>query len=164
MASTLLGVYRDGEPLGPIYEFAVLADDVTPKRIEKLEKFHPTTAKRRNEMGLGILDLGGISPNNNNFELHLVYFLKDYAFHNLSGDQCLVWPKEIWQKKNWKQIKWNGKLWNMPNQVERYLAMYYGLKWREPQPFGWGNAPNLFLLRDVKARNIYFDELTAYLK
>ena len=165
MASTLLGIYRDGSPIGPIYEVAILAKDLTPKRVEKFEAIYPIECKRRVEMGLGIIDLKGLQEHqNNNFEIHLVYFVGDYGFHNLAGDQCLVWPKEIWQKENWGKTKWNGKTWNIPGQVERYLAMYYGTNWREPQKFNWGNAPNLFVLRDVKAGNIYFDELTAYLK
>ena len=164
MASTLLGIYRDGNPIGPIFEFAVLAKDME-EGMERLEKIYPVECKRKNEMGLAIVDLKGLQEHqNNNFEIHLVYFENGYSFHNLGGDQCLVWPKEIWEKQNWEKAKWNGKKWNIPGQVERYLAMYYGTNWREPQKFNWGNAPNLFVLRDVKAGNIYFDELTAYLK
>lgn len=164
MASTLLGIYRDGEPLGPTYEFAVLAKDMTQRKLNRLDKLWPVNTKRRSELGLAIFDLEKLGPNESNFEIHLVYFKGKYAFHNLAGHDVLVWPKETWLKENWEKIKWHKRWWNTPMNTEPYLAMYYGLDWRTPQSFSWGGARNHFELEDIKEKRITFDELTAYCK
>lgn len=155
MASTLLGIYRDGEPKGPIYEFAALASDITKTRIARLEKLWPQNSKRRSETGLAILDLSGLSENNNNFEVHLVYFKNGYGFHNLSSNECLVWPEYIWKKENWGKITWEGLEWNTPGDIENYLLQYYGKDWKTPQQFNWSHAPNKRFLIDLEA-NVEF--------
>jgi hypothetical protein len=152
MASTLLGIYRDGEPIGN-YEFALRARDVNAEKMEKLKDL-VNYGIRTSDSGIAIIDLPGFSENNNNLELHLIYFKNDYAYHNLSGDDCLVWPRKIWEK--WDKINWRGLEWNTPSDVEKYLEIYYGKTWREPRSFSWHTAPNHFKLTEVKNNLIDF--------
>jgi len=154
MASTFLGIYRDKNPIGSIFEFAVLKKDITEeakKRLKGVVEF----AERTSDIGIGILDLKGIGKGN--FEIHLVYFKNGYGFHNLTGSECLVWPEAIWRRKNWGKIKWGGREWNTPGNPEKYLEIYYGKDWKTPAGFGWHSAGNLHKLDDVKSGTVKFD-------
>ena len=147
LASTLLGIYRDGEPIDKIHEFAVLSRDIKEDTIDKIKSVHGHTGLRSNQSGLAIIDLKGLYAGN--FEIHIIRFTKLYSYQNPESDRCLVWPKAVWLKKNWQKIKWHGRTYNAP-MIEDYLRLYYGESWKTPQEFYWLSAPNVKTLKDLE--------------
>ena len=151
MASTLLGIYRDGDPIGGIFEFSVLASDMTEERIENLKKICDLKT-RTSDIGIGIYDIAGLT--NNNFELHPVYFKNGYAFNNLSGYECLAWPEEL--LKSYTELEWNHQKYRVPKETDRYLETYYGKDWKTPQPWNWQKASNYCTLQNIEEEKVVF--------
>jgi len=136
--STLLGIYRDGLPLGNIMEFDVLEDDMLPEDIERLESLIPIVRKRDSDTGRAIIDVQGIE--NKPLEVQIIRFNDKFAYKNLCGSDLLVWPRYMYDK--FDKITWRGREWNIPHDVENWLKCYYGPTWKTPQSWNWHGAPN----------------------
>ena len=141
IASTLLGIYRDGKPIGR-FEVGFLDKDYTEEVEEKLNKkikigYPGGERKDRAERYCQLYwDISG-----GHIEGHPVYFLGKYGYFNIDTFGALVWPRYMYEKL--KKIKWAGVWWNMPSDTEKYLELFYGEDWRTPQDWAWGEAPNL---------------------
>jgi len=141
IASTLLGIYRDGEPLG-LLEVGFLDKDYTEEVEEKLKKrikiSDPGGDRKDRAEKHCQLYLDGLGDR---IEGHPVYFLGKYGYFNITEFQVLVWPRYMYEKL--KKIKYAGEWWKMPSDTGKYLELFYGEDWRTPRGWAWGEAPNL---------------------
>lgn len=134
--STLLGIYRDKNPLGLI-EIAVLRKDLTKKKLNALKKLYPFEMRGSGTMvDISIMDFDFVRR----IEVQPIYFLGAWAYKNLRDSECLIWPKHMYEK--WDMLEWEGQTWNIPSDVEKWLTFYYG-DWKSPNgSWNWAKASN----------------------
>ena len=131
-ASTLLGVYRDGFPIGGIQEIDYLVEDVTEENKETVGKM---TSSGESEHTIWTFKDG-----EEKVEVQGVYFIGDVAYKNLVDNRTLIFPRECYG--TFKTKEWHGKEWPIPEDTPKWLESYYG-DWQKPQSFNWNAAKNL---------------------
>lgn len=148
IASTLLGIYRDGKPIGML-EVGFLDKDYTKEVEEKLSKeiTVSNSGGEREDRAERYCQLYLDDISGEKVEGHPVYFLGDYGYFNITEFQVLAWPRYMYEKL--KKIKWAGVWWNIPGDVEKYLELFYGEGWKVPQKWAWGQALNLGKIEGV---------------
>lgn len=154
-ASTLLGVYRDNQPIGGIQEIDYLADFMTDDKYATVQKLPEYGGYSDGEKDLSKQTIWYFDKDGARIEVQAVYFVGDVAYKNLVGNDCLIYPKDCYGK--FKTKVWQNTEWPIPEDTEKWLETYYG-DWKVKSDFNWNAAKNRKTLGDVlKIQN--FEEL-----
>ena len=147
--STAFGIYRDGENFenNRSLDLGVLGSDLSIDLINELTITGHVSSEQSHErevkFGLRYFEDAFV-------ELQPVFFKNGKAFYNLHADLCLWWPEEYLLKEKWGKITYLGLEWNIPGQIEKYLAHYYG-DWKTPKDsWSWtSESKNLVTYKEL---------------
>jgi len=150
MASSLLGIIRDGELLknDPEIDVSILSGELNDELFEDIrgdyhfqmypckEKFGEMylSATKDHDSGPGWI---AISP---------IWERKDRVFVNMLDSQCLLVPdKTITDKSTWSKVEYLGREFNTPHDPKDYLSKWYGDDWETPLSCTWHDNKNNIL-------------------
>ena len=134
---TLLFMYRNNTPDKTDTDFAIHEDDRL-KLLGNLDRFLKefTLCKIWTHPKQGVVEVS-IMDGDNKVDIFIKFFRGDDAFHIscLPEGEYLVGkqPSKYFDPLDHHSVDGEA-YWNIPNEVENYLAMYYGDDWRTPKP------------------------------
>lgn len=142
-SSSLLGIIRDGNPLG-IPDFMCLAEDLN-QVIDKLKEDKCYLRNSGTDLMVISLEFGG--------RVELLPFQKQGSkrYLNPREDKVLVFSDEYFDKSKWTEYQ----EFKLPYNPEGFLNEYYGHDWRTPKKFHWHEAPNLTTMDKLNPKVVY---------